>query len=471
MEYILNLKKAVKVLRKNRDKNILICTHIDTDGINSRIILEKLMERLNIDAEFMFLRQIDFKTIDTIPFDYDVIIFADLGSGQLELIKEKMNEYGLLDRKDKYIIILDHHLIDDTKLPENIINVNPWNNNIDGGKEICGAGVCYLFAKICDPRYTDLAKYAILGAVGDIQNLEGKLVGLNREVILKDAIEAGDIVNFPDLQFYGKHTKPLFTSIKYFTDVRTDLMNNDSRIIDFINKINRKYDTNILPKNYLCELTLDEKRMIGTEFLSKCNRHVPPKWIVYLPKVIFGESYELRSEEIKSPLRNLEEFSTCINSCSRYGEYETPLQVLKGDRDKYYDKMKKMLRSHKRNISESLDYIKNEVEIIQRDKFQYFEVENNKIGGNIVGIIAGMSYSIEEVDWKKPIFAISEIDEGYKVSARCPKLISFAEDINLAEAIKYASKKVGGSGGGHKFACGSYIPKKGDFIKYLEDIL
>ena len=29
----------------------------------------------------------------------------------------------------------------------------------------------------------------------------------------------------------------------------------------------------------------------------------------------------------------------------------------------------------------------------------------------------------------------------------------------------------GGSGGGHKFACGSYIPKKGDFIKYLEDIL
>jgi len=467
MEYLLNLKKAVKTLRKNREKSILVCTHIDTDGINSRIILEKVLERLNINAEFLFLRQIDYESIDTIPFDHDLIIFADLGSGQIDLIKEKLAEF----KKNPLIIILDHHLVSDEKIPENIINVNPHSSGIDGGKEICGAGVSYLFAKVCDPRFTDLAKYAVLGAIGDVQSLEGNLIGLNRDVILKDAVDSGDISVSPDLQFYGKHTRPLFTSIKYFTDVRTDLTDNDSRIINFINSVNRKHGTNIIPKNYLCELTFDEKKIIGTEFLHKCSRSIPINWRIHLPKVIFGESYELKSEEFKTNLKNLEEFSTCINGCSRYDEYMVPLEVLKGDRGKNYDKMLKMLKKHKRNLASSMDFLKNEVEIVQKDKFQYFEVDKNAIKGNIVGIIAGMSYSIEKVDWKKPIFAVSETEKGYKVSARCPKLLSFAEDINLAAAISYASKKVGGSGGGHKFACGAHIPDTRDFVKYLEEKL
>ncbi len=464
MVFLSNLKKGVKTLRKGREGNILIYTHIDTDGINSRVILEELMNKLNIEAEFRFLKQLGKDTIDTIPFeDYDLIIFADLGSGQINLIKEKLNE---IKSKQPTIIILDHHLISKTKIPDNIININPWVSNIDGGKEICGSGVCYLFAKICNPRYTDLAKFAILGAVGDIQNLEGRLVGLN-ETILADSINCGDITTFPDLQFYGKHTKPLFASIKYFSDVRTELLNNDSKIIGFINNINKNYNLEISPKSSICDLTFEEKRILGSEFLTKCKRFIPNEWVQYLPKVIFGNSYEFCNEEIKTPFRNLEEFSTCINACSRYGDYETPLNVLNGDRDKYYSKMMTRLANHKRNISKSLQYIRDNVEIIETDKFQYFEVEKGIIEGHIIGIVAGMSYSIEEVNWKKPIFAIGETLEGYKVSARCPKLLSFAEDINLANAIEYASKKVGGSGGGHKFACGAFIPEKEGFIDYL----
>lgn len=468
---LLNLRRAVKTLRKNKNSNILIYTHIDTDGINSRVILEELFNRLNINGEFRFLKQLTVNSIEDIPFkDYELIIFADLGSGQINLLKEKMKEYNILNSKNHNIIILDHHIPSKEKVPENVINVNPWNNNIDGGKNICGAGVSYLFAKMCNPRNIDLAKYAILGAVGDIQNLEGSLGGINKK-ILEDAKDAGDILAFPDLQFYGKHTRPLFASIKYFTDVRTDLMNNDSRIINFINNINKKYNLEIVPKEYLHELSFNEKRVLGSEFLSKCNRYVPINWTKFLPKVIFGESYEFKREDIKTPFRNLEEFSTCINACSRYGDYETPLNILRGNRDKYYDRMMSRLRAHKRNISKALQYIRDNVEIVQRDRFQYFETDSKIINESILGIVAGMCYSIEEVDWKKPIFAITENDSGYKVSARCPKLLSFAEDINLADAISYASIKVGGSGGGHKFACGAFIPDKKNFIDYIENRL
>ncbi|XRO74655.1 single-stranded-DNA-specific exonuclease RecJ [Methanocaldococcus sp. 28A] len=459
------LKKGAKVLEKNKNNKILIVTHIDTDGLTSRVILQKVAERLNLDADFMFLKQITIETINEIPFkDYDLIIFADLGSGQLKMIKEKLKELNLLDKKDK-IIILDHHQPEEIKIPETIVHINPIAIG-KRGAEICGAGVSYLFAKTINNEWIDLAKYAVLGAVGDIQNIEGKLTGLN-EKILKDAINAGDIKKSMDLQMYGRQTRPLFVSMRYWADIRTDLLNNDSRIIKYIQYINKKYDIEINPTMRIAEIPFEHKKIIGNELLIKCLSYVPNHWTPYIPKVIFGEVYEFKCEEFGSPLRDLEEFSTCINACSRYGDYETALNVLMGDRGKYYSRMLSNLRKHRNNLREALEHVKNDVEIIKKENFQYFETD--KIMPNIVGIVAGMSYSIEEVDWMKPIFAITEDDNGYKVSARCPKLLCFAENINLAKAIKYASEKVDGSGGGHKFACGAYIPNnKKEFIRYLE---
>ncbi|CAB3289681.1 Single-stranded-DNA-specific exonuclease RecJ [Methanocaldococcus lauensis] len=458
----IELKKGTKVLEQNKNNKILIITHIDTDGLTSRVILQKLSERLQLDADFMFLKQITLETIDTIPFkDYELVIFADLGSGQLKMITEKIEEINY----KKNIIILDHHQPEEVKIPKNIIHINPITIGKSGG-EICGAGVSYLFAKTINNNWIDLAKYAVLGAVGDIQNIEGKLTGLNK-IILADAIFAGDIKKYMDLQFYGRQTRPLFVSMRYWSDIRTDLLNNDSRVIKYIHYINKKYDINIDPTIRLAEIPFEYKKIIGNELLIKCLNYVPNHWAPYVPKVIFGEVYEFKSEEFGSPLRDLEEFSTCINACSRYGDYETALNVLMGDRGKYYSRMLSNLRKHRNNLREALEHVKNEVEIVKKDKFQYFETD--KIMPNIVGIVAGMSYSIEEVDWMKPIFAITEDDNGYKVSARCPRLLCFADNVNLAKAIKYASEKVDGSGGGHKFASGAYIPNnKKEFIRYID---
>ncbi|MBP2172358.1 single-stranded-DNA-specific exonuclease RecJ [Methanococcus voltae] len=464
MEYLSNMQKAIDEILRHKNDNIIVYTHIDTDGLNSRVVLEETLSRQGIFPEYRFLRQIDYGTIGDIPFgDYDLVIFADLGSGQIDMIDAQIKSMNI---KPPKIVIFDHHMCQFKKMPEYITNVNPSQDGLNGSIELCGAGVCYLFARKLNDNNKDLSKYALLGAIGDVQNLNGKLEGLNRKIILKDALDLNLVSNSPDLQFYGKHTRPLFTSIKYFTDVRTDLTDNDSRIINFINHVNKKYDSEITNTNYMYKLTESQKRAVGSEFFKKCVRYVPKEWIQYLPKVIFGESYELLNHEPGTSFRSLEEYSTCINACSRYNEYEVPLEILKGNMN-YESKMNKMLKKHKRNLAKSMDTIKNDIEVVQKDKFQYFEVSNNEIKGNIVGIIAGMSYSIEKVDWKKPIFAISELDEGYKISARCPKLLSFAEDINLAKAINYASEKVGGTGGGHKFACGAYIPDKKDFVKYL----
>ncbi|ENN95632.1 phosphoesterase RecJ domain-containing protein [Methanocaldococcus villosus KIN24-T80] len=452
------LNKAKEIFLKNKNNKVLIATHIDTDGLTSMVILKKIVERLEVDADFIFLKQINEETIDDIDFDYDLIILADFGSGQLSIIKEKIEEV----RYNKKIIILDHHQIEKERV-ENIILVNPLTEN----KETCGAGVCYLFAKAINSNWIDLAKYAVIGAVGDVQNIEGKLKSLNRE-ILCDAIFAGDVVIKNDLQLYGRQTRPLFVSLRYWADVRTDLLDNDLNIIKYINYINKKYGIDIDPTKSLAKLPYSYKKIIGNELLIKSLQYVPPHWAKYVPKVIFGEVYELSYEDEGSYLKDLEELSTCINSCSRYGDYETAINILLGNK-KYYNKMIKNLERHRKNLREALNHIKTEVEIKKEKNFQYFETD--KIKPNIIGIVAGMSYTIDEIDWQKPIFAIAEDENSYKVSARCPKLLCFAENIDLGKAIKIASEKANGSGGGHKFASGAYIKNKEEFIKCLSEAL
>ncbi|WP_456472535.1 single-stranded-DNA-specific exonuclease RecJ [Methanocaldococcus sp.] len=450
------IERAKKIVLKNLNKKFLFITHVDTDGITSRVILQKLAERLEIEAEFLFLKQLTYETVQDIPFnDYDIIIFADLGSGQLSLLKDI----------NKRIIILDHHQPEHVKL-NNVIHINPHLFNKDS-LDICGAGVSYLFAKSFGNNI-DLAKYAILGAVGDIQNIEGKLIGINRK-ILSDAIMAGDIRVKRDLQLYGRYTRPIYVSLRYWSDVRTDLLNNDSNIVRYLKYIEEKHNIDLNPAKKLSEFNSKEKKILGNELLIKCLNYVPKRWIRFVPKVIFGEVYELNNED-KDYLIDLSEFSTCINACSRYGDYETALKVLMGDRDKYYRRMMSNLREHRGNLSRAIKYVKNNVEIVENEKFQYFITD--KIESNIIGIVASMCYSLEEVNWLKPILAFSELDEGYKISARCPKLMCFADNVNLGRAIKIASSKVNGSGGGHSFASGAYIPEnKEDFIRYFAKYL
>ncbi|WP_456418785.1 single-stranded-DNA-specific exonuclease RecJ, partial [Methanocaldococcus infernus] len=401
------IERARKFILKNLDKKFLIVTHVDTDGLTSRVILQKLAERLNLDADYLFLTQLTPSTVEEVPFnDYDIIIMADLGSSHLSLLKEVR----------KKIIILDHHQPENIKL-SNIIHVNP---HLEGRSslDLCGASVSYLLARAFGNNI-DLAKYAILGAVGDVQNIWGRLEGLNR-AILSDAILSGDLVVKSDLQLYGRCSRPLYISLRYWSDVRTDLLNNDENIIRYIKYINKKHNLNIDPTSSLSEIDYNEKKILGNELIIKALRYVPKGWVRFLPKVVFGEVYELRDEEEKI-LIDLSEFSTCINACTRYGDYETALKVLMGDRGKYLKRIKENLREHRKNLREALKHVKNDVEIIEEKKFQYFVTD--KIEKNIIGIVASLSYGIDEINWLKPILAFSELSEGYKVSARCPRLM------------------------------------------------
>ncbi len=139
----------------------------------------------------------------------DVIVFSDIGSGYLDLIKTR--------DMAKTIIILDHHP-PNADPPESILQLNPHDYKIDGARLISAAGVCYLVAREISEHYKDLSSLAIVGALGDMQDKNEKraLIGMN-EILVEDGIASGTVRVDSDLVLYGRETRPIHRALAYTT--------------------------------------------------------------------------------------------------------------------------------------------------------------------------------------------------------------------------------------------------------------
>jgi len=195
MESFLNsIKLHANNFKKLNTELIKVVSHLDADGLSSSSIITKALTRAGFKFSLVTVRQLDDFLFDEISREnFSVLLFLDLGSGSLKQIEEKF--------PDKKIYILDHHPLQDYK-PKNISLVNPHLHNIDGSKDISGAGVCYLFSKALDPINMDLAHIAILGAIGDMQENNGFKSDLNN-FILEDAINSKKMEVKIGLRLFG----------------------------------------------------------------------------------------------------------------------------------------------------------------------------------------------------------------------------------------------------------------------------
>ncbi|MEE9594518.1 MAG: DHH family phosphoesterase, partial [Candidatus Hydrothermarchaeales archaeon] len=203
------LEEAAKFVRGEVTKGnvVRVVTHHDADGICAGAIVHKAIARIDGCVHTRSIKQLESKNVEDVFSDKsDLYVFVDLGSGQLDLIEENC---------DTTALVLDHHQPKD--VPGAIMHVNPHHYGIDGSKEVSGAGMAYLFAREFDEKNVDLSALAIIGAVGDIQEQDGKFVGLNKK-ILEDAVGANVIEVRKDLRLFGRQTRPLYRAINYTTE-------------------------------------------------------------------------------------------------------------------------------------------------------------------------------------------------------------------------------------------------------------
>lgn len=153
------MNKLKKVLKNS--KRAVLLYHIDTDGVCSAKLMSEALQRLNIQVVNYFpttpklLNSNDFqKGINR--SDADLIIIVD--------VEVRENTSLVKNNKDKNIIVMDHHSIDEIPKHDNIIYINP---KLEGVKDYTPAAkiVYDTINQIID--ISDLDWVAVVGVIGD----------------------------------------------------------------------------------------------------------------------------------------------------------------------------------------------------------------------------------------------------------------------------------------------------------------
>jgi RecJ-like exonuclease len=441
---------------------VLLASHIDADGLTSAGVASTALRRAGIPHEVVFKKQLDAEEIASIAaMEYDTVLFTDFGSGQLDVIAEHEAAGEFTP------VIADHHQPADE---DTEFHLNPLLFGIDGSSELSGAGAAYVLGRELADDATDnrdLAALAVVGAVGDMQASDGELVGAN-EAIVEEGVAAGALDTGKDLTLYGKQTRPLPKLLEYASDVQIPGISNDeSGAMRFLDGLDLDLREDGDWRTW-ADLGDDERQTVTSALIKRAVRNG-----VSATKIdsLVGRSYTLSDEVAGTELRDASEFSTLLNATARYERADVGLAVCLGDRDEALAEARRLLRNHRRNLSEGLQWVKREG-VEREEHVQWFHA-GDEIRETIVGIVAGMAVGASGVDRGTPIVAFAEKnDDEVKVSARGTPALT-RQGLDLSVVIGEASRAVGGDGGGHNVAAGATVPKgnETEFVERVDELV
>jgi single-stranded-DNA-specific exonuclease len=433
-----------------RCRDVLVASHVDADGLTSAGIICTALYRCSIDYSPMFFRQLDASALEKIAdLGKELVIFTDLGSGMLD----ELGRAGLR------AVVVDHHRPMGEFKP--LAHINPHLVGADGATQLSGSGTSFLLASALGEN-DDLSAQAIVGAVGDLQDLtKGQLVGINR-LVLDVGERAGAISCARDLKLFGRQTRPVFKVLEYSQDPYLQgLSGNEDACIAFLKELGIRQGGERWRR--WIDLTQEEKSRVVSGLVRRGLRTGVSS--VKLERLV-GEVYTLLLENEGTELRDASEYSTLLNATARYGHSEVGLKVCMGDRDMALDQARKLLGEHRQNLVNGIKLI-GERGITALNHIQYFDA-GDAILDTIVGIVAGMCFQM--ADRSKPIIALAKADSGVKVSARGTSDL-VRSGLDLSAALSQSARAVGGVGGGHNIAAGAIIPgdKRDDFLGMLDE--
>ncbi len=431
-------------------EEVLVVSHIDADGLTSAAIATRALRRAGLATETAFSDQLnDDEVARVAATDHDTVLFTDFGSGQLTAIRDHE------DRGAFTPVIADHHQPTDA---DTTYHLNPLLEGIDGASELSGAGAAYVLARALGDRLgsgtdmRDLAALAVVGAVGDMQASGGELVGANT-AIAEEGVDAGVLRTGTDLTLYGKQTRPLPKLLEYASDLDIPgITNDEAGAVSFLDGLGLDLRCEGEWRTW-ADLDPRERQTLVSALIKRAvKRGVPADRIDGL----VGAAYELTEEPEGTELRDASEFSTLLNATARYDRPDVGLGVCLGNRDEALDRARRLLRNHRRNISEGLEFVRDRG-VTRENHLQWFDA-GTEIRETIVGIVAGMAVGVDGVDPNQPILAFAQKDEeGLKVSSRgTPTLVR--RGLDLSTVMHESAAAVGGEGGGHDIAAGATIP-------------
>ena len=436
-----DIKKAVDEFKKiPKNEVIRVISHLDADGISAASIMVKYLNNDNRKYSISIIQQIKKEILESLAKEpYNCFIFTDIGSGALTEIEELF--------KGKKVFILDHHEPEKLETRNNVFFVNPHKFGIDGGKEVSGAGVVYLFASCLDKKMEEFAHIAIIGAIGDMQEHNG-FEKLNNE-ILKTAIDKGKIKVIRGLRLFGAQTKPLHKVLEYCTDpFIPDVTGSESGAIQFLHQIgiNPKHGKEWKKVTHLSKEEM--KNLVTGVILKRLDEKNPED--------VLGNVYILREENHESPTKDAKEFSTLLNACGRLDKASLGIGACLGD-ERIKKKAIYLMGTYKKEIINSLKwYDENKTSSFITKGNGYVIINaRDQIRSTLIGTLASIlskSNSSEE----KFIMSMAQLIDGTtKVSLR---MSGINNGMDLKQIIVDIIKDMQNcEAGGHANAAGALI--------------
>lgn len=439
------------------DGPVRLISNYDADGISAAAILIHALQREGISFTVSIIQQLTEELLQQYAHEpHAVFLFADLGSKHLAQMHALMPE--------KRIFVLDHHELPPAWEFPNIILVSPHLFGLDGGLEISASGISFFFAYALDPKNIVMAPYALVGAIGDVQEHNG-FKPLN-STILEMAMGVGLLEVRKGLRCFGTQTRPIHKILEYSTDPYIPgVTGSESAAIEFLHSIG------VEPKmgkewKRLTDLSQTEmENLITGIILRRMGEHSPED--------ILGNNYVLLREEPNSPFRDAKEFATLLNACGRMDKAALGLGACLGDPVSKRKAAAHMLQ-YKKAIVVAMNWFRENKGkgIIERDGYVIVNAGENFMSSIIGTMLSIIGRSGEYPDGTFLLGLARASPQVTKVSIRVAGLRPI-EGIALHEIVNEIVKIAGGEAGGHAMAAGAMIPAENEeeFIRAAEEVL
>jgi len=418
---------------------IRVVSHYDADGIASAGVLCKALYRAGYHFHATLMRNPFTKGFDRLKNEKnELIIFSDMGSGQIETIES-------LGCK---AIILDHHQYLSAQTSKHIIQINANLFGVDGNYEVSGATLSYLLVTALDPANEDLAPLALAGATGDKQFIGG-VRGLNK-TILETALQKGFLTEQTSIKLYGETIMDaLFFSVDPYYP---GLSGNRTAIEAMLEKL--QIEKSITIKEISQEsMTQIQSYLLFLLLKTGCQQNILDMTI--RKRYIAPQGWEL------------ERFADLLDACGKNGHRSLGLSLCL-NRKSTWNEALMVEKEYKQKILEGLVQLE-QGGIHETEGMRYFYSDNSSLGGVIAGI--AMNYVLDE---KKPLFSLArkETDAEVHVSCRGNQQL-VAQGLDLGSVMKTVAGELGGYGGGHKIAAGATIAfdKEKEFLEKVDAML
>lgn len=438
------------------NRQIMVVTHMDCDGLTSGAIITKALIRAGVTCSLRSVPEFSADIISEMGQDTrEFHVITDLGGGFAGDLDVGLGENW---------IILDHHRIPDQEQDHQRV-INAWRYGMDGGVEICAGGMAYLAATALDRNNADLSPMAVVAALGDRQDQGDKrsLTGKNLEI--SDVAKSRGLLEVDlDLLLYGRETRPVasalaYTSQPYIKGITWERGNCAALLTgaDIPLKDNGRWRT-------VADLSQEEKSLI----INAIAEYAPGKGVTEAMSELVGHTYTLSGEERGGLLRDCREFGTMLNSCGRMGKAGVGMAVCMGDRGVSLSEAEAAIKRYRKRIREYMN-------IISSERWRT-TVQDILVLVNAEGVVSEtMTGTIASLISGSPLYAGKMIilwtgGDGNTIKFSGRKSRGCPDTPRLDEIMSRGAQRLGGVGGGHDMAAGARIGKDklDEFLDFIE---